>query len=205
MKHDIIDFEGKKVSDIELNDSIFAQELRLDILHQMVRWQRAKARSGNHSTITISDIRGGGAKPYSQKGTGRARQGSIRSTQFRGGSTTFGPKPRDYSFKLNKKFRQKALAVSLSQKVSDKKFIIVDSYPDIQKTKEVKSQLSNIASGKVLLVGDRDTNESFFKSSKNIKHVSILDKSGVNVYDILKSDFVIIDKNSLNEVEGRFK
>lgn len=193
---------GTQVGDIELAETIFGIEPNGPVLHQAVVMQQASLRQGTHSTKGRSEVRGGGRKPWKQKGTGRARQGSIRSPQWVGGGVVFGPTPRSYSFSLNKKVRRLAIKSALSSKVKAEEIIVLDDLNlATPKTKEMISILASLsATGKALVV-TADYNETVALSARNIPGVKFIEADGVNVLDVLKHDKLIITKGAVEKVE----
>ena len=185
--------EGANVNEIELNEAVFGIEPHKQAMFDMVLLQRASIRQGTHDTKGRSEVRGGGRKPWRQKGTGRARQGSIRAPQWRGGGTVFGPTPRKYGFKLNKKVARLALRSALSCKVADNEFVVLDKISfAAPKTKDMIKVLENLnVKGKTLLVMD-EIDENVRLSARNIPGVMVLDSHGINVYDILNSNNMIV-------------
>ena len=192
---------GSEVGSIELNDSIFAVEVNTHVMHQAVVQYLANKRQGTQSALTRAEVRGGGRKPWRQKGTGRARQGSTRSPQWTGGGVVFAPKPRDYSFKLNKKVKRLALKSALTTKVNDGKFVVVDeiNLPEM-KTKEMVKVLNNLNVNKSLVVLE-DANEKAVVAARNIPTVKTASVSTINVYDILKYDSVVVTKAAVEKIE----
>lgn len=200
---DVTDIQNKKVNSVELKEEIFSTPLREDILHSVVNWQLARKRSGTASTKTRGEVRGGGAKPWRQKGTGRARHGTNRSPLWRGGAVIFGPKPKDWSFNVPKKIRRYALKSVLAQKFRDNKLFVVDSFEMEEiKTKRIKEMLDSFGLKRALLV-DRD-NDRLYRSSRNIKNVKYIKENGINVYDVLKYDNLVISSDSLNKIQEEY-
>ncbi len=197
----VFNMSGSEVGSIELNDSIFAVEVNTHVMHQAVVQYLANKRQGTQSALTRAEVRGGGRKPWRQKGTGRARQGSTRSPQWTGGGVVFAPKPRDYSFKLNKKVKRLALKSALTTKVNDGKFVVVDeiNLPEM-KTKEMVKVLNNLNVNKSLVVLE-DTNEKAVVAARNIPTVKTASVSTINVYDILKYDSVVVTKAAVEKIE----
>lgn len=197
----VFNMSGSEVGSIELNDSIFAVEVNTHVMHQAVVQYLANKRQGTQSALTRAEVRGGGRKPWRQKGTGRARQGSTRSPQWTGGGVVFAPKPRDYSFKLNKKVKRLALKSALTTKVNDGKFVVVDeiNLPEM-KTKEMVKVLNNINVNKSLVVLE-DANEKAVVAARNIPTVKTASVSTINVYDILKYDSVVVTKAAVEKIE----
>ncbi|MCD1147362.1 50S ribosomal protein L4 [Peptoniphilus sp. KCTC 25270] len=200
-KYQMINVEGNPVEEIELNDSIFNVEINEHVVYLVVKNILANKRQGTQSAKTRSEVRGGGRKPWRQKGTGRARQGSIRSPQWRGGGIVFAPKPRDYSYTTPKKVRRLAMKSVLTSKVQEKELIVVDNFVmDAPKTKEFAGYLKAMgAQNKALFVtADGDVNAT--KSARNIKNVAVSTVDTLNVYDILKYDSLILTKDALDKV-----
>jgi len=197
----VYNIDGKKVDSIELNDEIFGIEPNKEVVHMAVVQYLANQRQGTQSAKTRAEVRGGGRKPWRQKGTGRARQGSIRSPQWKGGGVVFAPKPRDYSFKLNKKVKRLALKSVLSQKVIDEKFIVLDeiSFGEI-KTKQMAKVMGNLNLGKALLVMDGE-NKNVVLSARNIPNVKTAGVNSINVYDILKYDAFVVTKEAVEKMQ----
>lgn len=206
MKATIKNLNNEAVGEIELADEIFGLQVRTDLLHRMVNWQLAKRRSGNHKTKGISEIRGTTKKPYKQKGTGRARQGSLRSPQFRGGATIFGPVVRSHEHSLTKKVRKLALKTALSAKAADGKLIVLDAATaESHKTKELASRLANLGLTSVLFIDGANLDDNFVKASRNIPLVDVLPEQGANVYDILRRDTLVLTRNAVEQLEARLK
>ena len=193
--------EGNEVGDIELADSIFNVEINEHLVHMAVVSQLANNRQGTQSAKTRSEVSGGGKKPWRQKGTGHARQGSTRSPQWTGGGVVFAPKPRDYSMSLNKKEKRIALKSALTSRVQEGKFIVIDSLKlDEIKTKALVNTLNSLNVNKALVVlNENDAN--VVKSAKNIPDVKAALTNTINVYDILKYDTVVIDKAAVETIE----
>ncbi|MGI5949281.1 50S ribosomal protein L4 [Peptoniphilus sp.] len=204
-KIQMIDVMGNPVEEVELNEGIFDVEVNQHAVYLVVKNILANKRQGTHSAKTRAEVRGGGRKPWRQKGTGRARQGSIRSPQWRGGGVVFAKKPRDYSYTTPKKVRRIALQSVLTSKVQNDEMILVDKYVlEEPKTKEFAKILKNIkADSKALVViNDEDTN--IYRSARNIDGVKVLRATDINVYDLLKYDNLVISKDALNVVEEVF-
>ena len=198
--------DGANVNEIELNEAVFGIEPNNQTMFDMVLLQRASIRQGTHDTKGRSEVSGGGKKPWRQKGTGRARQGSIRAPQWRGGGTVFGPTPRKYGFKLNKKVARLALRSALSSKVQDNEFKVLDNIAfDAPKTKAMVKVLANLnAEGKTLLVVD-EINDNVMLSARNIHNLMLLDATGINVYDILNSNNLILTEAAVRKIEEGLK
>lgn len=194
--------DGSQIGEIELNAAVFGVEPNEDVIFDAVIMQRASLRQGTHAVKNRSAVRGGGRKPWRQKGTGRARQGSIRSPQWVGGGTVFGPTPRSYSYKLPKKVRRLALQSVLSQKVLEGKLVVVDELSfAAPSTKEFKSVLNNLkVDAKTLLVLE-GTNANTYFSARNLANVKVIDEGNVNVLDVVNYDTLVITKAALSTVE----
>jgi large subunit ribosomal protein L4 len=193
---------GTQVGDIELADAIFGIEPNNNVLHDAVVMQQASLRQGNHAVKNRSAVRGGGRKPWRQKGTGRARQGTIRAPQWKGGGVVFGPTPRSYSYKLPKKVRRLAIKSALASKVIAKEIVVLDGLTlDGPKTKEMVSVLTNLSSDRKALIVTADYNENVVLSARNIPGVTIVTAEGINVLDVLKHDKLVITKEAVQKVE----
>jgi large subunit ribosomal protein L4 len=206
VKQIVVDFNNKKISEISLNESVFGCEVKKDILAKVIQWQLDKRRSGNHKTKIISEISGTTKKPFKQKGTGNARQGSLRSPQFRGGAVIFGPVVRDHGYTIQKKVRKLAVRMALSQKMLENKLVIVKDYQlDSHKTKEFNSKIKNFSANSSLFlgVGNEEEHKAFRLASRNIPLISCLAAEGLNVYDIMKHDFLFIDEKTVKQLEER--
>ena len=202
LKVKVYNQEGAEVKDLELNEAVFGIEPNKQVLFDMVLLQRASLRQGTHKVKNRTEVSGGGKKPWRQKGTGRARQGSIRAPQWRGGGVVFGPTPRSYKFKLNRKVRRLALKSALSTKIIDNEFMALEAIKfDAPKTKEMVKVLANLdAPTKTLIVVD-EIDENVARSANNIPGVKLLDARRVNVYDILNSDKLIMTEAAIKSVE----
>ena len=197
----VYNMEGKEVGTMELNDAVFGVEVNEHLVHMAVLQQLANNRQGTQKAKTRSEVSGGGRKPWRQKGTGHARQGSTRSPQWTGGGVVFAPVPRDYSFKMNRKERRIALKSALTSKVQENKFLVLDELKlDEIKTKKMQKVLDNLKVGKALVVVTDDS-ENVVRSAKNIPGVETASPSTINVYDILKYDTVIATKSSVAAIE----
>ncbi len=206
MKYEIRNFDNKMIGEIQLNKEIFSAPLRQDILARMVHWQLAKRRAGTHSTKGISQISGTTKKPWRQKGTGRARQGSLRSPQFRGGAVIFGPHPRDHGYKLPKKIRQLALKTALSSKVASGELLIVeDLNAGTTKTKELVKKFQGLGLRSALIIDGAEVNKDFARTAANLPGVDVLPQQGINVYDILRHEHLVLTKAALENLESRLK
>ncbi|KMK90883.1 50S ribosomal protein L4 [Rossellomorea marisflavi] len=193
---------GSKVGDIELNESVFGIEPNKQVLFEAVLMQRASLRQGNHKVKNRSEVRGGGRKPWRQKGTGRARQGSIRSPQWRGGGTVFGPVPRSYSYKLPKKVRRLAIKSALSTKVVEENILVLEALSfDAPKTKEFASVLKGLSINSKTLVVTDGLDENVALSARNIPGVTVVTASGISVLDVLGHDKLVMTKSAVEKVE----
>jgi large subunit ribosomal protein L4 len=200
-KVSVYNMAGKQVDEIELNDAIFGVEVKNSVMHRSVVTQLANSRQGTQSAQTRGEVRGGGRKPWKQKGTGRARAGTLRAPNFVGGGVVFAPKPRDYSKKLNRKENRAALRSALSEKVSDEKLIVLDqlTFSDI-KTKSMLEVLENLNVKKVLIIIN-DNDKNVILSARNIPGVQMSLTNTINVYDILKYDKLIVTKDAVATIE----
>ncbi len=202
-KVEIIDMERNVLSEKSLDDSVFGLETRPDLLHSVVIAQLAKRRSGTASTKTRSEIRGGGRKPWRQKGTGRARVGTLSSPILRGGGVTFGPKPRDYEKKVNKKVQRAALKNALSMKVQEGNLLVVDSISlDTPKTKDFLAKMENLGVREALLI-DTEPSSNLVLGSRNLREFKTLPQKVLNVYDLLRYETLVITEGALEIIEKR--
>ena len=205
MKKSVLNFQNKTVGDINLDVSIFGLKTLPDLIHQYIRYQNAKSRQGSHKTKTRSEVSGRSKKPFSQKGTGNARQGSNKPPNFRGGAVSMGPINRDHSFNLNKKEKKLALKSAISSKVLDDKVVIIDTF-EIKsfKTKDLYSDLKKFDYKSALFIHSESGIDKNFKlASSNIPRVSILNQKGINVKDLLTFDKIFIEQKSINEITKR--
>ncbi len=201
-KLSVLDMTGKKAGSIELNDSIFAIEPNMSAMHLVVVGYLANQRQGTQSTKTRSEVSGGGKKPWRQKGTGRARQGSTRAPQWYHGGIALGPKPRTYGISINKKVRRLAMKSALSSKVAADEMIVLDSIKlDAIKTKAMAEMLAAIKAGKKVLVVLPENNEVIYKSIRNIEGAKVATVNTLNVYDILNCDSLVVLKDSVTKIE----
>ena len=201
-KLSVLDMTGKKVSDIEVNDSIFAIEPNMSAMHLVVVSYLANQRQGTQSTRTRSEVSGGGKKPWRQKGTGRARQGSTRAPQWYHGGVALGPKPRTYGIDVNKKVRRLAMKSALSSKVAADEMIVLDSVKlDAIKTKEIAKMFEAIKAQKKVLVVLPENNEVIYKSTRNIEGAKVSTVNTLNVYDILNCDTIVVLKDAVTKIE----
>ncbi|BAC12076.1 50S ribosomal protein L4 [Oceanobacillus iheyensis] len=189
--------DGSNVGDIELNDSVFGIEPNTHVLHEAVVMQRASLRQGTHAVKNRSEVRGGGRKPWRQKGTGRARQGSTRSPQWVGGGTVFGPTPRSYSYKLPKKVRRLALRSALSSKVNEESLLVLENISiDAPKTKEIVNILKGLQVDAKALIVLSEKDETVIRSANNLQNVTVLTVEELNILDLLMHDKLIITKDA---------
>jgi len=202
---DVYDLEKSKVGNVDLDSSIFEAPVKQHLLHAIVNWQLAKRRSGTASTKTKGEVRGGGHKPWKQKHMGRARQGSIRAPHWRKGGVVFGPRPKDWSYSMNKKTKKSALISALSLKYSEGMLIALNQFslPEI-KTKQVAEFIENFELKSALIVISGE-NENLIKSAKNIKNVKVINIDGLNVYDVLKFKNLILTQESLARAQEVLK
>ena len=200
-KVSVFNMDGKEVEKIDLNDAVFGVEVNEHLVHMAVVQQLANNRQGTQKAKTRSEVSGGGRKPWRQKGTGHARQGSTRSPQWKGGGVVFAPVPRDYSFKMNKKEKRAALKSALSSRVSENKLVVVDKLAfDEVKTKEFAKVLKNLNVEKALVVIN-DNDEKVIMSARNIPSVKTASTSTINVFDILKYNTVVVTKDAVKTIE----
>jgi large subunit ribosomal protein L4 len=201
---EVKNIKNEKVGEVELNDRIFNREVKTYLLHDAVRQQRAAKRAGTASTKTRKEVRGSGAKPWRQKGTGRARSGTRKSPIWRGGGTTFGPKPRDYSFKLNRKVRQQAVAMAMSARFQEGNLVVLDDFTmEAIKTRDFVSVMEVLELNNALIVVDSD-NDTLTKSSRNVPGYKVIKTDGVNVYDILLHEKLVVLQPAIERLEERF-
>lgn len=215
MKAKVFDLEHNEVGDIELADDVFGQDVREHLFWEVINWQRAKRRAGTHSTKTRSEVRGGGKKPWRQKGTGRARQGSIRAPHWVGGGTVHGPKPRDYSYRIPRKKRRAALISALSMKARDNQLFVVDGFSfEEPKTKRAAGVMKSFDAPKALFIdvttredeGAKPThNHNLRLSVRNIPRAKYLAAEGLNVEDLLRYDVVLMSRQAVEQVQEALK
>lgn len=204
MKAAVINLDNKKVGEIELDEAVFGVEERADVLARMVFWQQAKRRSGSHKTKGISEINGTTKKPWAQKGTGRARQGSLRSPQFRKGAVIFGPVVRSHEHDLPKKFRRLALCMALAAKQKSGKLIVLENAKaETAKTKDILGKLGKIGAASALIIDGANLDEKFALAVRNLPFVDLLPEQGANVYDILRHDTLVLTKNAVEQLQAR--
>ncbi len=204
MKEKISSLDNKTLKEISLEKSVFGIDVNEEIIYRMVRYQLAKRRSGNHKTKGISEISGTTKKPFKQKGTGSARQGSKRSPQMRGGAVIFGPQVRSHEHKLPKKIKKLALKMALSKKLKDGKLKILNELKISKpKTSLFRNKLSNLKIDSALFIDNVSIDKNFFVASKNVPKIDVLPLVGLNVYDILKRDFLILSESALTSIQER--
>ena len=200
-KVSVYNMEGNEVGTMELSDAVFGVEIKENLVHQAVRLQLADNRQGTQKAKTRSEVSGGGRKPWRQKGTGHARQGSIRAPQWTGGGTVFAPTPRDYSFKMNRKERQAALKSVLTSKVQENKFVVLDELKfENPKTKDMKKVLDALKVDNALVIVGKDS-ENVVLSARNLADVATAAPETINVYDMLKYNTIIATKSSVASIE----
>ncbi|MEQ9449410.1 MAG: 50S ribosomal protein L4 [Rhodospirillaceae bacterium] len=206
MKCDVINLDKKSVGSVDLPDNVFGLEVRGDILQRVVRWQMAKRQAGTHKTKGISEISGTTKKPFRQKGTGSARQGSLRSPQMRGGAVIFGPVVRSHAHGLPKKIRSLGLKTALSAKAKDGKLVILDavSVKDA-KTKKLSANFKALGWTSALIIDGPDVDQSFARAARNVPGIDVLPSQGANVYDILRRDTLVLTKAAVEKLEERLK
>ena len=206
MELDVQTLEGKKSGKVSLNDTIFGLDPRDDILQRMVRYQRAKARQGTHYTQGRSDVDRTGARMYRQKGTGNARHHAASAPQFRGGGKAHGPKPRDHSHDLTKKFRALALRHALSAKAKSGSLVVVDDLASKEsKTAALRGQFGKLGFENALMIGGSELDNNFKLAARNIPNIDVLPVQGINVYDILRRNTLVLSKAAIDALEERFK
>ena len=198
----MFNIEGSEVGQIELSDAVFGQEVNKSVLHQVVVNYLANQRQGTQSTLTRSEVRGGGIKPWRQKGTGRARQGSIRSPQWTGGGVALGPKPRSYNYRLNKKVKRLAMKSAFSSKVAESELIVLDAMNFSEfKTKQAVNMLNNLKVTEKVLIVVPEKDDNVYFSVRNIPTAKVSYVNTLNVYDILKYDKLILTKDAVSKIE----
>lgn len=200
----VYNMNAEQVGELELDERLFGAPVRPDLMHQVVVGQLAARRRGTHKTKTRAEVAGGGRKPWRQKGTGRARQGSTRSPQWKGGGVVFGPQPRDHSIRINKKVRRAALYSALTTKVDEGNIIVIDALelPEF-KTKQVTNLLAKFNVGKALIV-DAAKQEAAYRSAKNLPNVKYTEANFINVYDLLKHTHLVLTKDAVTKVQEVF-
>lgn len=207
MKTKILSLTNEEVGEISLNESIFAVEfIRDDIIKQVIDWQRAKAMSGTHKTKTVSEVSGTTKKPFKQKGTGNARQGSLRSVQMRGGGVAHGPRVRSHATKLPKKVRKLGLIHALSEKFAEGKLLVINSLKlDNSKTSMLVDMLSKFQGKSFFVIDGNKVDNNFSLAAKNIYNTVVVPQIGANVYDIIRHEYVLVSQEAVNVLEERLK
>ncbi|MDU2830364.1 MAG: 50S ribosomal protein L4 [Anaerococcus sp.] len=204
-KVEVLNIKGENVGEIELNETLFASDIAETAVYDAVKNQLANKRQGTQSAKTRAEVRGGGRKPFRQKGTGRARQGSIRAPHYTGGGIVFAPKPRDYSYKIPKKMRRKALYSVLTSKVNEDELIVLDELKlDSYKTKEANEILANINANNKAYVVIAENDDKVYRSFRNIEGCNVETANLINVYDLLRHDKLVITKDAINKLEEVF-
>ena len=206
MKCKVISLDNKAAGEIDLDDAVFGTPVRRDLLARMVNFQFAKKQQGTHKTKTISEISGTGAKPFNQKGTGRARRGSNRAAQHRGGQTTFGPTPRSHAIDLPKKVRKLAMKSALSAKQADGKLVVIDTASSsAPKTKDLAAQLGKLGLTSALIVDGSDVDRNFMLAARNIPGIDVLPQQGANVASILRRDTLVLTRQAVDQLQERLR
>ncbi len=201
-KIDILNLKGEKVSDITLNKNLWEIEPNDAVLYDALRLARNSVRQGTHDTKTRSEVSGGGKKPWRQKGTGRARQGSTRAPHWPGGGVVFGPHPRSYSFKMNKKERRLALKSALAYKLKDKELIVIDDFKiESNKTKDMSAIMKNLKADKNILIVVNELDENMILATRNLTNILLLQADEINTYDVVAADKMIITKDAIKAIE----
>lgn len=206
MQQNVMTLDAGEAGTIELDEAVFGVPVRGDLLARAVHWQLAKRRAGTHKAKQIGDIAGTTKKPWRQKGSGRARQGSMRSPQFRGGAVIFGPVVRDHGYDLPKKVRALALKTALSSKQAEGKLIVIDeaTLPEA-KTKALVQRLGKLGWTSVLFIGGAEIDQGFARAARNLPQVDVLPQQGANVYDILRRDTLVLTRGAVEALEARLK
>jgi large subunit ribosomal protein L4 len=205
MKASVTNFENDTLGEIELAEAVFGLPVRKDILARMVNYQLNKRRTGNHKTKQVWEVSGTTKKPYKQKGTGHARQGSLRSAQFRGGGIIFGPVVRSHATDLPKKVRKLALKTALSAKLAEGKLIVIETAKIAGKTSDLSKKLAGLGWGRVLIIDGPNLDEGFRRAAGNIPGIDLLPQQGANVYDILRRDTLVLTRDAVQHLEARLK
>jgi len=206
MKCDVISLDNKKVGSVDLDEAVFGTAVRADLMSRYVNWQLAKRRSGNHKVKTRAEVSGSNKKPFKQKGTGSARQGSKRAPQLRGGGVVFGPHVRDHGFSLQKKVRRMALKSALSSKQAEGKLVILDNAKSkTPKTADLIKTLGKLGWGRALIIDGNELDDNFQLAARNIMELHVLPSQGANVYDILRSDTLVLTTDAIDKLVERLK
>ena len=206
MKATVVSLENKNVGELELDEDIFGIPVRSDILHRAVNWHLANKRSGNHKTKQRAEVKGTTAKPFRQKGTGRARQGDSKAPHMRGGGVAFGPVVRSHSYKFPKKMRRLALKIALSEKQANGNLVVLDeAVSKTGKTADLRKQLEKLGWNSTLLIDGIEVNDKFFKAANNIKDLDVIPQIGANTYDILRRETLVLTKEAISRLQERLK
>jgi large subunit ribosomal protein L4 len=206
MKLEVKTLDNKVVGEVTLPEDVFGFEARTDIIARVIHWQLAKRRSGTHSTKHIQDVSGTTRKPFRQKGTGRARQGSLRATQMRGGGIMHGPQPRDHGYALPKKIRALGLKSALSQKIAEKKVIVLENFTHKSgKTKDLLHKLEKMGLQSALFIDGLSVDQGILRAVSNMIKINVLPSQGANVYDIIRHDTLVLSKEAVKNLETRLK
>lgn len=206
IKAKIVDLKNKAAGDVELDEKVFGLPARKDILQRLVHWQMARRRAGTHSTKSVGEVQGTKKKPFNQKGTGRARAGSLRAAQMRGGATIFGPKPRDYGYALPKKVRALGLKTALSAKQAEGKLVVLkEAKLSAAKTAELTKGLKALGLDNALFIDGAELDANFALAVRNLPNVDVLPQQGANVYDILRRDTLVLTQDAVTALEARLK
>ena len=206
MKCPVINLDNKSAGNIELDETVFGLPARSDLLHRAVNWQLAKRRSGNHKTKQRAEIKGSTAKPFNQKGTGRARQGDKKAPHLRGGGVAFGPQLRSHAHGLPKRVRRLALKTALSSKQADGKLVVIESaFSKDGKTSVLSKQIKALGWNSALVIAGADVDINFTRAISNIREIDVLPQSGANVYDILRRDTLVLTKDAVEQLQERLR
>jgi len=206
MKCDVISLDNKKVGSVDLDEAVFGTAVRADLMSRYVNWQLAKRRSGNHKVKTRGEVSGSTKKPFNQKGSGNARQGSKRAPQLRGGGVVFGPHVRDHGFSLQKKVRRLALKSALSSKQAEGKLVVLDNAKSkTPKTADLIKSLGKLGWGRALIIDGNELDNNFQLAARNIMELHVLPSQGANVYDILRSDTLVLTTDAIDKLVERLK
>ena len=206
MKIAVKNIENKEVGSVDLDETVFNVDVKAALLHRMVNYQLAKRRAGTHDTKEIGEVSGTGKKPFGQKGGGRARQGSLRSPQMRGGAVVFGPTPRDHAHDLPKKVRAIAMRMALSDKVKNNKLFVIDeATAKDHKTKPMAVAFANLGFKSALVLCGKEVDANFARATNNLPRIDVLPSQGANVYDILRRDTLVLTKEALEDLTARLK
>jgi len=206
MKCDVISLDNKKVGSVDLDEAVFGTAVRADLMSRYVNWQLAKRRAGTHKVKSRGEVSGSNKKPFKQKGTGSARQGSKRAPQLRGGGVAFGPQVRDHGFSLQKKVRRMALKSALSSKQAEGKLVVLDNAKSkTPKTTDLIKSLGKLGWGRALIIDGNELDNNFQLAARNIMELHVLPSQGANVYDILRSDTLVLTTDAIDKLVERLK